>query len=159
MTDHDRTEGEAKPLKSNESRRRDRSPGGSLTDVTVGTISCLIIFSILIVFVLNYDIATPQPRFLILLAGTMGATTGWTTGIILSPYDPGERLAFEGISRAIYGLIAGYLIAKVDPLITMVAAQAGQGALNPLLGVSIGVGLTAFLAVSTLTYVSRKYWS
>lgn len=135
------------------------SDTGNLSDIVVGGLALIVILGSLVAFAIAFEAENPDERLILLVSGVVGAAIGWPTGIILSPYNRREVTSFRDISRTIYGVVAGYAVAKVDPIISAAVERASAGDVSVLISASFAVGVAAFLAVATFTYVSRRYWS
>lgn len=48
----------------------------------------------------------------------LGGALGWLLGIFMSPYDSGETAAFASYASAVATFASGYLLAKIDPLVS-----------------------------------------
>lgn len=97
------------------------------------------------------------------LLALVGAILGWLLGILIMPFDEREAKTFSVFIKVISGFITGYLLSKVDPLLTSLLA------IDPRTGVAVIaeeavarrvlITLCSF-GISLLTVFSaRAYWS
>lgn len=130
---------------------------GDLSDVLIAGAVWVLITGAVAAVIWNYRSSGLDTRSL-WLSGIAGAALGWGTGLVLSPYDKTETSLFKGVGKLVYGLVTGYLVAKLDPIVTAAVDQAKTKGfpLEPQLIAAIG--LTMFVASTVLTFVSRKYW-
>ena len=136
---------------------RGRSPsGGNIWDVVIAAIFGIVVALLLWHLVQTYDPASA--RWALLLCGTVGMALGWCAGILLSPYGKTERESFAGIAKLISGFLTGYVLSKVDPLISDTIGKVGATPSATLAMIGAAVTITAFAVAATITYVSRVYW-
>ena len=80
---------------------------------------CIVFPLILTVVILAFRMKEEENDVTINLAIlVLGACVGWLMGIFMSPYDSGEKAAFAGYASAVATFVSGYLVAKIDPLVT-----------------------------------------
>ena len=85
----------------------------------------------------------------------LALVVGWITGIILTPYNPKEREAFSGYMRAISVFISGYLLGKIDPLVTNIFGLHFYE--DRLQAFRMIVFLAEFLIALVVTFTYRQY--
>lgn len=130
--------------------------GGDLSDVIIAAVVAVAIF--LALGWIAYAYKTGEYMALLLLTGLVGASAGWVAGILASPYNPAEKGAFAELGKLIYGFLSGYVISKIDPLVTeMLKPSTGQASDERSL-VFLAFLLTACMVAAAVTYVSRTYW-
>jgi|EndMetStandDraft_5_1072996.scaffolds.fasta_scaffold358882_2 hypothetical protein len=88
----------------------------------------------------------------LLLAGVFGTTIGWTVGIFSSSPKMDERKEKAPFTNLIYAFVAGYVLSKVDPVITRGVETGIQTTVTVF-------GFTCFLIALALTYVIRRHWT
>jgi hypothetical protein len=86
----------------------------------------------------------------LLLAGVFGTTVGWTVGIFSSSPLQNERKEKAPFTNLIYAFVAGYVLSKVDPVITRGVETGIQTTVTVF-------GFTCFLIALALTYVIRRH--
>lgn len=131
---------------------------GTTMDIVIAWAAWTLIVGVLLAVVLSFNAPAPNDRTMLILCGVCGGTLGWATGIVLTPYDIGENRTFTGIGKGVYGLVTGYVVAKIDPAITAMVAQAIKGGVPVLAVMAVAISLVSFVAAATVTFVSRKYW-
>src|SRR5437867_3317890 len=127
---------------------------GDKVDVLVAGVVAVAILASLVLFARYYALGGNLSGWILFLCGVLGAALGWTVGVLISPYGDGEKEAFASIGKLVYGFLTGYVVSKLDPLITALlrpeALTSGNTAAHlPLFGAA--VGLAAFLASATVT--------
>lgn len=92
------------------------------------------------------------------LSAVFGAALGWTSGILLAPYE-GEDSHFRRYSKAAGGFITGFLLAKFDKLFEVFTDKTtGLKVTDPIVQRSVWICFSFFLITGTLVFVARSYW-
>jgi len=100
----------------------------------------------------------PQLSLMALLA----ANLGWLVGILIAPLSPGEASRFGEYAKLISGFVTGYLLSKIDPLITGIFKVDGEGAMalaDPRISTRLLVSLCSFFIALLVVFCARAYWS
>ena len=85
----------------------------------------------------------------------LAVSLGWLIGIIASPYSASEEKQFSVLVKAASAFGSGYLVAKLDPLVTAMLAP-GQMR-DPLAAFRGASFVAAFVLAWILTFVFRAY--
>ena len=125
---------------------------GDWSDILCAILVSILLAGGLVWVAMNYREAIGAPP--LVLAGLFGASVGWVTGILVSPYDKDERSAFGEMAKLIYGFLSGYLVSKIDPIITDATKSGNEKQL--IIG---AFALISFLAAVAVTYITRRYWT
>jgi hypothetical protein len=129
---------------------------GDLSDVITAVSVSLILYFGLLWFARVYE--GGQAKALLILGGIVGAALGWVAGILASPYNVDEKSSFAELSKLIYGFLTGYVISKLDHLLTKVLDVPKDDQFNSRPMVFAGFVLASFMIAVALTYISRSYW-
>ena len=148
-------QGVASPRSVTMSELMPGSRAGGLADILVGAALAALTWWALYRFAIGYQQGAHAGWFL--LWGVSATVTGWLIGIVLSPYNVSEKKDFSALTKTVYGFITGYLLSKLDPLLTRVLSE-GTGTLDPRLLPTILIALCCLLIAIGNTYVSRSYW-
>jgi hypothetical protein len=133
-----------------------KSQTGDLSDVIIAGVVAAILYCGLLWFALSYQ--EGKYTQILVLSGITAAALGWIFGIMISPYNSGERSAFSEHARLVYGFVTGYVISKLDPLLTrLIETKSGQGLDQRLFAVAL-FAIASFLIAIGVTYISRSYW-
>ena len=124
---------------------------GDWTDIIVALAVSSLLSAGLIWIAVNYKETVSAPT--LMLAGLLGAASGWVIGILLSPYNPDEGSAFGEMAKLIYGFLSGYVLSKFDPILTDALKSSGET--QWVIGCFT---LISFLTAVALTYITRRYW-
>jgi hypothetical protein len=84
------------------------------------------------------------------LASMLGILVGWSTGILLAPYDE-ERRRFAQWSKSLVGLLAGLSLAKLDIAFKFASEH------NPHSFRIIGIALSWLMLTAITVFVVRTY--
>jgi hypothetical protein len=84
----------------------------------------------------------------------LGISVGWLFGIYIAPYE-GEVTKFKEIATTVSVFLSGYLLAKVDGLITKILSP--EQVLRPVAGFRVLATFCSFLLSLIMTYVGRAY--
>jgi len=97
------------------------------------------------------------------LCGLVGGALGWLSGILIAPLNANEQRKFGELSKIISGFVTGYLLSKIDPLITALLAidtKTGIAALAQRdVSVRLLVALASYLIAVLMVFCARAYWS
>lgn len=96
-----------------------------------------------------------EDRWINLACIALGLTLGWLFGTYVSPYGKGEELRFTEYAAAVSAFVSGYLIAKIDALIT--ALFRPEFVLQPVVGFRVIATLCTFVISLLVTYMGRVY--
>jgi len=59
------------------------------------------------------------PEFALTVAiGATGLAVGWVIGLLASPYEAAETKRFAALTTAVTSFVSGYVLSKLDPVIT-----------------------------------------
>lgn len=117
-----------------------------------------ILVLVLIVVRLVHGSWTSQPFAFSLLIGMSGVAVGWLIGFLSAPYSRSEQKRFSALATGLTGLVSGYLVGKVDPVITFLFADANV-IRNPIYGMNVLIFLVCLIVASINMYVFRLYLS
>lgn len=97
------------------------------------------------------------------LLALSGAILGWLLGVLIVPYDEREAKSFSVFIKVISGFVTGYLLSKVDPLLTSLLTIDLDTGTAPIAQDAVAKRVLITLAsfgISLLTVFSaRAYWS
>ncbi len=99
--------------------------------------------------------STPQDRYINLGVLVLGAMIGWVLGIVVTPYDRTESSRFAQVAKIVSVFLSGYLVAKIDPLVTRLLAP--ELILQPVNGARAVLLLGGLLSGLIVTFVFRTY--
>ncbi len=85
----------------------------------------------------------------------LGLSLGWLLGIYLAPYGKSEGAHFREIAEAVSAFFSGYLVAKVDGLITKVFSP--EQVMRPVAGFRVAAAISSLVLSLIVTYVARVY--
>ncbi len=114
----------------------------------------------LVVILVGYYVfwlASPTLKGNHILAILLGGVSGWTLGIVATPYNANEEIRLSGISKTVGAAISGYLLAKIDPLFTLLFGAGDNPQVDQSLLSQVCVGLVMMLDAVVLTYITRSY--
>lgn len=94
-----------------------------------------------------------------MLVGIMGSALGWIVGILASPYSADERSSFSDLAKLIYGFLSGYILSKLDPLISHLLTPNSIQSIEGHYAALVPFGVTSFVVAVGVTYVTRCYWT
>jgi hypothetical protein len=84
-----------------------------------------------------------------------GWAFGWVLGTLVAPYDENEATLFSSISKAASAFVSGYLLAKIDPLVTyLLDPKAGFSSLF-VFRVILLISVT--IIIMLVVFFARKY--
>lgn len=139
-----------------ESASETKENTGNFSDVIAAAGLAIIMYGGLIWFAKTYQGGDHAQLFI--LAGITATALGWVLGIFASPYSGKERSVFSELARLIYGFISGYVLSKLDPLITrLVEPDAIQNIDGRYVALTTFT-IACFLIAAGVTYVTRSYW-
>jgi len=91
-----------------------------------------------------------------------GAIAGWLVGVVLVPLNPQEKKTFSQVAKVISSFLSGYLLSKLDPLLTALLKIDPSGH-APIAADHVAANaLVTFCSfgVALLTvFGARAYWS
>jgi hypothetical protein len=97
------------------------------------------------------------------LLALLGAALGWLTAILISPLSAAEERQFSSLGKVISGFVTGYLLSKVDPLITALLAIDPRTGLPPIASEPAAlralIALCSYFIALLLVFCARAYWS
>jgi hypothetical protein len=96
-----------------------------------------------------------QDRWINLATVVLGISLGWLFGMYVSPYGKGEEQRFGEYATAVSAFVSGYLISKIDGLITKLLSP--EQILRPVAGFRLIAGVSTFIVTMLVTYVVRAY--
>jgi hypothetical protein len=129
---------------------------GDLNDVVTAALVSVALYSGLVWFARVHEGGRLNGP--LILGGILGAAIGWVAGILASPYNASEKGSFAELSKLIYGFLTGYVISKLDPIISNVLAVPKEGEFQSHAMVFAAFVLSSFMIAVALTYISRSYW-
>ena len=94
-------------------------------------------------------------KWLNLATIVLGLCIGWMFGMYISPYGKGEELKFAEYATAVSAFVSGYLVAKIDGLITKLLSP--EQVLQPVAGFRLIAGFSTLIVTMLVTYVVRAY--
>ena len=128
---------------------------GHMRDVVIGFVVAVIIFGILVWISFSYKDGAEAS--LLILCGAFGSAVGWVIGIIATPYNTAESQRLTEIGKVAYGFLTGYVLSKVDPLLSSLGAKADL-VTGERLWVYAIFTITALLVSFAVTFLNRTYW-
>lgn len=129
---------------------------GDHTDIYIALALLLVLFAGLLWFAFTYQKGTMSA--VLVLSGIIGVAFGWIIGIVASPYTAGEKSAFSEFAKLIYGFVSGYVLSKLDPLISKFLDPKASYGFDPQLTAIVFFAIPTFLITVGVTYISRSYW-
>ena len=117
-------------------------------------VTFFILYLSLIVFSIVYGTNEKQWIFHLTFM-ILGTTLGWIVGTIASPYRS-EKEEFSGIGKAISVFFSGYVLAKIDPLITEFLRKENLN--DNTLAFRCLLFICSFLLTLVFTFITRKYY-
>jgi hypothetical protein len=87
----------------------------------------------------------------------LGWSVGWLIGTLLSPYTGTEQTKFAEYAGAVSVFVSGYLIGKIDGLITNIFNPTTLFSISKITGFRIIAFLAASVVTMITTYVFRSY--
>lgn len=90
------------------------------------------------------------------MLGTFGVLAGWLVGTLSSPTDKKEEVIFAKYAALVSSFISGYLISKIDKLVTNISSQV---LVSEVYGLRTMVFLSCFISGVLLMYFFRSYLS
>ena len=104
---------------------------------------------------------SPDP-VLPLLALT-AALVGWVVAILATPYSKDEKKRFSEFAKILSGIVTGFLLGKIGPLLdALTAVPAGGGGApitRPHVAEEVLVTLASFFIALLFVFGGRQYWS
>ncbi|MBE9193574.1 hypothetical protein IQ230_25255 [Gloeocapsopsis crepidinum LEGE 06123] len=91
-----------------------------------------------------------------MLIGVAGVTVGWFIGFLASPYTIVEEKRFSRFATAIVSFLTGYVISKVEPIISYLFTGA-RLIEQPLYGARLLIFLACLIIGSLNMYTYRLY--
>jgi len=119
------------------------------TFLTAGLL--LVVLVILSFFIKKED----EDKWINLAIIVLGLSIGWLFGMYISPYGEGEKQRFVEYATAVSAFVSGYLVAKLDGLITKLLSP--EQVLQPVAGFRVIAGFSTFILSMLVTYVVRAY--
>ena len=118
------------------------------------TICCGVLTTAL--FILSFYVGDTSTDFALnQTALVFGASVGWVTGIVVTPYNLEEKGQFTSLAKAVVAFSSGYLVGKIDPIVG--ALLEPDYALDVVHGFRLIAGLSAFTLATVITFVYRQY--
>jgi hypothetical protein len=99
---------------------------------------------------------------LLLLLALTGALIGWVVGILATPLSDAEGQRFGELAKVISGFVSGYLLSKLDPLVSAFLKPPAPGqplALNAQTAQEVLLSLISFFIALLFVFGGRMYWS
>lgn len=93
-----------------------------------------------------------------LLIGVSGVATGWLIGFLSAPYSTTEQQRFSALATGLTGLVSGYLVGKIDPLVTFLVTDANM-ITEPIYGMNVLIFVVSLIVAAINMYVFRLYLS
>lgn len=117
-------------------------------------VSAAATLSALLVIALNVTSAA-QDQYVNLGLLVIGILLGWAVGIVLTPYTRTETSTFAQVTKVVSAFLTGYLVAKVDPLVTRLLTP--EMLLQPVNGARLVLLVGGFLVGAIVAFVFRSY--
>ena len=96
-----------------------------------------------------------EDKWINLAIVVLGVSIGWLFGMYISPYGKGEEQKFTEYATAVSAFVSGYLLAKIDGLITKLLSP--EQILRPVAGFRLIAGFSTVIVTMLVTYVVRAY--
>ena len=96
-----------------------------------------------------------EDKWINLAIVVLGVSVGWLLGMYISPYGKGEEQRFAEYATAVSAFLSGYILAKVDGLITKLLSP--EQILRPVAGFRLIAGFSTLIVTMLVTYVVRAY--
>lgn len=81
---------------------------------------------------------------------------GWATGMFFSPFDKRDADRFEYLGKTIAAFASGYVLSKVEPLISAATKQVTD-APTSVRWDRVGLFVGAYLLSAIVVFISRSY--
>lgn len=88
--------------------------------------------------------------------GVTGVVLGWVAGFLASPIGKPEGERFTSISGAIATFASGYLVSKLDPVVTALLVVPGRLATQAV-AINVMVFISCFASGALIMYIVRQY--
>lgn len=85
----------------------------------------------------------------------LGVAIGWLAGIFLSPYSEAQAAQWRQYAQAVSIFVSGYLLAKIDPLITRVLSA--EAVLSVVAGFRLATFMITAIVAMITTFAIRTY--
>ena len=95
-----------------------------------------------------------EDKWINLAVIVLGLCLGWLLGIFIAPYK-GEETHFKELASAVAAFLSGYLVSKVDGLITKLLSP--DQVMNPVAGFRVISAISSLVLSLIATYVARAY--
>jgi hypothetical protein len=135
--------------------RRGARIRGGMSDVIGGYVVGIIFYAVLIWFSQTYN--GGRDTAVIIFSTAIGSAFGWVIGLVATPYNQDESRRLSEIAKVTYGFITGYLLSKIDPILTDLFSRAIHDSTERIVAIT-GVGVVGFLVTFGVTFISRSYW-
>jgi hypothetical protein len=97
------------------------------------------------------------------LCALVGGCLGWLTGIIIAPLTDQEAKKFDVMAKVISGFVTGYLLSKIDPLISHLVTIDATTKFAPIARPEIAtralLTLASYMIAVLMVFCARVYWS
>ena len=87
----------------------------------------------------------------------VGLLLGWAIGMFFSPVSKGQAASFEFVGKTAGAFISGYLLSKLEKLISALLTSAEKDPLNFVQWERVGLFTGSFLLATVVVFVSRVH--
>lgn len=122
--------------------------------LVIAVVTASIVLGILAVLSLRVR-REPNDAALNITCVLLGVAAGWTAGIFMTPYGEAQASQWRQYAESVSVFVSGYLLAKVDPLITRVLSADTALAVVP--GFRLAAFVIAAIVTMILTFAVRAY--
>lgn len=122
------------------------------------TIWAISAYSIVFIFVFIISMlyeGSYEEKLMNLTLGLLGGVVGYLMGAVISPYDIKEKEEFTIYTRAVSLFISGYLLGKIDHLMSLLFSQ--EFFSNKLFAFRFALFFLSLIGIIVVTFVYRKY--
>lgn len=134
-----------------------KNADGAFSFLKLGSVACA---AIAVGVILGFCAYEKDELFSLLALA--GGVAGWAVGIIIVPFNPDEKRTFSEVTKVVSGFITGYLLSKIDPLVTvLVGVDNAHHAMigEPLIARRALVTFCSFLVTLLTVFCARAYWT
>ena len=96
-----------------------------------------------------------EDKWINLAVIVLGLSVGWLLGFYTAPYNKHEATEFKELATAVSVFLSGYLVAKVDGLITKILSP--EQVMRPVAGFRVIAAFSSLVLSLIVTYVGRAY--
>ncbi len=97
------------------------------------------------------------------LLALTAALVGWVVAILATPYSQDEKKRFSEFAKILSGVVTGFLLGKIGPLLDALTAVPANGSgapiTHPHVAEQVLITLASFFIALLFVFGGRQYWS